>query len=171
MALPALSAQGRLFHPEFMQPHHGPALIDCPRGLGTALRSYFTEFARREGVSAVGAPEIALAAPKAAISHFDVHFPDGQRFRGFVYVDPTLTEAEDEPGEEEESEPSERVCSAVFAAEPLSADEAARLERGYFQTLTRLGLPDPEDRFRQPARRQEAKAADRERPSTKGGAP
>ena len=154
-----------------MRPHHGPALIDCPRGLGPALREYFTEFALREGVPVSGKPEFEFDSPSAAISHFVVRFPDGHRFQGFAYVDPTLTEADNEPGEGEEGEPSERVCSAIFAAAPASAEEARLLEQGYYQTLTRLGLPDPNDRFGR--RTAEGGSADRRaeaegpKPSTK----
>jgi len=134
----AASALGKLYHPEYLRAHHGPALIDCGGGFETALQQYFRDDAKRDGLPVSGAPTLTLATPKLPMSRFTARFP-GETFTGFVYVDPTLAEWESEP-EEPEVNPKDRVCSASFVDSHATVEEKRQLELGWAGTLARLHL-------------------------------
>ncbi|MHB1847314.1 MAG: hypothetical protein ACYCWW_21020 [Deltaproteobacteria bacterium] len=141
LALVSGSAEAALYHLELSRPHHGPALVDCDRGFGPALDAYFTDFARGDGVPATGSPTVVLGSPKARISRFRVQFSGGRSYEGFVFRDPTMSEAEDEVDEEEATDAP--VCSAVFASGDATLAERQQLEDALTALLERLGQEPP----------------------------
>ncbi len=140
LALPDRRARAAVYHLELAPAGHGPALVDCERGFAAALVAYFTEFAPREGIVGEGPPRVEVASPGGAISRFVVRFRD-RGYDGFVYRDPTMTEAEEEGEEEEGTDPP--VCSAVFVSDDATEAERRKLEKALTTVLERLGLPDP----------------------------
>lgn len=130
-------ARGTLYHPEYLRPHHGVALIDCDQGFERALRQYFLEFAPREGIVASGTVVLKVDAPSAPITRFTATFADAT-FRGFIYVDPTLTMQDAEPWEDEESFGNGNVCSASFVDGNATAEEVEELQQGWRDTVSRL---------------------------------
>ncbi len=136
--LVAATALGKLYHPEYVHPHHGPALIDCANGFESALRHYFEDDARQDGLAVQGTPTLTLATPRKPISRFTARFP-AEIFEGFIYVDPTMTEGESEPWEDD-AENNDRVCSATFVDGRSTADEKRQLELGWNTVVSRLYL-------------------------------
>ncbi len=134
----AATAAGKLYHPEYFHARHGPALIDCAVGFESALRQYFRDDAKKDGLPVSGAAAITLATPTLPMSRFTARFP-AETFEGFIYVDPTMTEGEAEP-EEAEQDARDRVCSAAFFDSHATAAEKRELELGWNETIVRLGL-------------------------------
>ncbi len=132
-------AAGTLYHPEFIHPLHGQALIDCDHGYASAMRAYFESFAKLDGLPAAGAPSLlTFDDPKAPISRFDARV-GSEIYQGFIYVDPTLTPDEEEPWEDEGDAP-DKVCSAVFVDSRATAEERRRLDEGFTEVVSRLYL-------------------------------
>ncbi|MHB8417116.1 MAG: hypothetical protein ACYDCL_03505 [Myxococcales bacterium] len=133
------TAPARIYHPEFIRPHHGLGLIDCGRGFEVALREYFVAFGKQDGLPVTGAPELTVTTPNAPISRFTARLP-GETYRGFVFVDPTLTEGDSEPWEDDGDGVWDKVCSAVFVDGQASVDEKRQIELGWNEVVSRLYL-------------------------------
>ena len=115
-----------------------PRSIDCEAGFEAALHHYFAEDAKRDGLAVQGKPTLSVATPKLPMSRFTARFP-GETFEGFVYVDPTMTEGEEEPWEDEDNQ-KDRVCSASFVDSHATSEEKRQLEQGWNGTIARLYL-------------------------------
>ncbi|MHB1844412.1 MAG: hypothetical protein ACYCWW_06195 [Deltaproteobacteria bacterium] len=136
------SALASLYHAEYLRGHHGPGLIDCAHGFSPAIHLYFERFARADGLSVQGSADVILETPMAPISRFQASV-SGKTFHGFVFLDPTMTEVEEEPWEGSDIEDRERVCSMVFVDDAATEDEQTLLDRGWHSTLERLAFDDP----------------------------
>jgi hypothetical protein len=138
--LVAASALGKLYHPEYIRANHGPALIDCANGFEAALRHYFEDDAKTDGLGVQGTPALTLATPQKPMSRFTARFAT-ETFEGFVYIDPTMTEGESEPWEDEaQGDGKNRVCSATFVDGHATAAEKRQLELGWNTVVSRLYL-------------------------------
>ncbi len=137
-AAPALAAA---YHLEFLRGNHGPALVDCAHGFAPALQLYFEQFARADGLPVQGPAEVKVESPDSRISRFRATV-EGRIFRGFVFLDPTMTEGDEEPEEGASIEVSERVCSMVFVDDAATAEEQALVDQGFHSTIRRLELDD-----------------------------